>query len=183
MDHPTASTLESGLDDVRAAPGDDGRVALVVRRPAVGEREVVTEAELDPASGLVGDTWEDRPSRSRPDGSPHPDMQLTLMSVRVARLVAGDPDRVPLAGDQLYVDLDLSEANLPAGSRLQIGSAVVEVTAEPHRGCQKFTQRFGLAALRFVNSEAGGALRLRGANAKVVRGGTVRTGDPIRKVA
>jgi MOSC domain-containing protein YiiM len=182
MDHPSAATLEAGLDEIRGAPADDGRVELIVRRPAVGERELLAEAQLDPDRGLVGDTWGERSSRLTPDGSPHPDMQLTLMNARVARLVAGGVERSPLAGDQLYVDLDLSETNLPAGSRLQVGSAVVEITAEPHRGCQKFTQRFGLAALRFVNSDVGGALRLRGANAKVVAAGIVRTGDAIRKL-
>jgi MOSC domain-containing protein YiiM len=173
MDHPSAATLEAGLDDIRGAPADDGRVELIVRRPAMGERELLAEAQLDPARGLVGDTWIDR--------SPQRDRQLTLMNARVARLVAGGVERAPLAGDQLYVDLDLSEANLPAGSRLQVGSAVVEITAEPHRGCQKFTQRFGLAALRFVNSDVGCELRLRGANARVVVPGTVRAGDAIHK--
>jgi hypothetical protein len=182
MEHPTAATLEAGLDDIRSSPADVGRVELIVRRPAVGERDLVTEARLDCDRGLVGDTWIDRPSRQTADGSPHSDMQLTLMNARAARLVASGVERAPLAGDQLYVDLDLSEANLPPGSRLRIGSAVIEITAEPHRGCQKFTQRFGLAALRFVNSETGAALRLRGANAKVVAPGTIRTGDTVCKM-
>jgi MOSC domain-containing protein YiiM len=182
MEHPSAATLEAGLDDIRRSPDDGGRVELIVRRPALGEREVLEEAELDCDRGLVGDTWVERPSRQTPDGSPHPDMQLTLMNARAARLVAGSADRSPLAGDQLYVDVDLSVANLPPGSRLRIGGAVVEITAEPHRGCKKFTQRFGLAALRFVNSDVGAALRLRGANAKVVVAGTFRTGDAVRKI-
>lgn len=182
MQHPSAATLTAGLDDIRRSPADDGRVELIACRPAVGERAVVAEAELDPAQGLVGDTWRVRPSRSTGDGAPHPDRQLTLMNARAARLVAGGSERSPLAGDQLYVDLDLSEANLPAGSRLEVGTAIIEITAQPHRGCQKFTQRFGLDALRFVNSDVGAELRLRGANARVVVAGTVRRGDPIRKL-
>lgn len=182
MEHPTAKVLEAGLDDIRRSPSDDGRVELIVRRPAQNEREVVTEAELDCIVGLVGDTWQARPSRMTPDGSPHPDMQLTLMNARVAKLVAGGVDRAPLAGDQLYVDLDLSEANLPPGARIEIGTAVIEVTDQPHRGCKKFTARFGGDSLRFVNSAVGNELRLRGANAKVVTAGTVKAGDAIRKI-
>ncbi len=183
MHHPTATTLEAGLDDIRRSPSDGGRVELIVRRPAQNEREVLAEAELDCTVGLVGDSWQARSSRTTTDGSPDPDMQLTLMNARAATLVAGGIDRAPLAGDQLYVDLDLSEANLPAGTRLEIGTAVIEVTDQPHRGCKKFTERFGRDSLRFVNSAVGDELRLRGANAKVVVAGTVRTGDAIRKVS
>ena len=174
--------LEAGLDEIRSAPTDHGRVELVVRRPAVDEREVLSEAVLDPDEGLVGDTWRVRPSSTSADGGPHPDMQLNVMSARVAALVAGDLERWPLAGDQLYVDLDLSEATLPPGTRLGIGSAVIEITAQPHRGCAKFASRFGREALRFVNSAIGRELRLRGVNAKVVTGGTIRPGDVIRRV-
>ena len=182
MDHPTGVALEAGLDHVRAAPADQGRVELIVRRPAENEREVLAVAELDRDEGLVGDTWRARGSSRTPDGSAHPDMQLNLMSARVAQLVALEADRWQLAGDQLYVDLDLSEANLPAGARLELGSAVIEITDQPHRGCAKFAARFGRDALRFVNSAAGDELRLRGVNAKVVVAGTVRPGDEIRKV-
>lgn len=152
-----------------------------MRRPAVDEREVVAEAELDPGLGLVGDTWAGRSSRST--GGPDPDRQLTLMNARVIALIAADSRRWGLAGDQLYVDLDLGLANLPAGTRLAVGSAEIEVTAPPHTGCAKFSARFGVDALRFVNSRVGRALRLRGMNARVVRGGTVRPGDPVRKLA
>jgi MOSC domain-containing protein YiiM len=159
-------------------------VLLVVARPGSGERAVLTEAQLDPGVGLVGDTWAIRPSRQTADGGPHPGMQLTLMNARMTELVAGARDRWPLAGDQLYVDLDLSEANLPAGTRLAVGDggAVLELTAEPHTGCAKFTARFGLAATRLVGSREGRALRLRGANARVVAAGPVRPGDVLRKL-
>ena len=155
---------------------------LIVRRPAVDEREVLDEATLDAAEGLVGDTWKVRGSRRTPDGSAHPEMQLNIMNARAARLVAGDDDRRPLAGDQLYFDLDISVANLPPGTRLALGTAVIEVTPQPHTGCAKFARRFGEEALKFVNSDVGKQLRLRGMNAKVVVPGTVRAGDEVRKL-
>jgi hypothetical protein len=182
VEHRTATELEAGLDQIRGAPPDRGRVELVVRRPRVDEREVLGEAVLDPDNGLVGDSWRVRPSSRSADGGPHPDMQLNVMSSRVAALVAGDVERWPLAGDQLYVDLDLSEAALPPGTRLEVGSAVIQITEQPHRGCAKFAARFGREALRFVNSATGRELRLRGLNAKVLTGGIVRPGDIIRKV-
>jgi hypothetical protein len=181
MEHPTATALGDGLDDVRHSPPDHGRVDLIVRRPAENAREVLAEARLDRTQGLVGDTWRARPSGLTPDRSPHPDLQLTLMNSRVAALVAGGDERRPLAGDQLYVDLDLSEANLPPGTRLALGSAVIEISDKPHRGCAKFAARFGQEALRFVNSPVGRELRLRGVNARVVVSGTVRVGDAVRK--
>jgi hypothetical protein len=181
MEHPTAVTLEAALDDIRRSPSDQGRVHLIVRRPAENAREVISEARLDRDQGLVGDTWRVRPSNLTRDRSPHPDLQLTLMNCRVAALVAGGDERRPLAGDQLYVDLDLSEANLPPGTRLTLGSAVIEISDKPHRGCQKFADRFGQEALMFVNSAVGRALRLRGVNARIVVTGTVRLGDQIEK--
>ena len=182
MAHLTTADLESALDELRASPTDGGRVELVVRRPRVGEREVLDEGTLDVREGLVGDSWATRGSGRTDDGSAHPDMQLNVINARLSSLVAVDPDRRALAGDQLHVDLDLSEDNLPPGTRLALGSAVIEVTAQPHTGCAKFVERFGSDAMRFVNSEVGRQLRLRGLNAKVVVSGTVRPGDEIRKV-
>jgi len=175
--HLTTAELEAGLDHVRAAPRGAGRVELVVRRPAEGEREVLEAGDLDLEQGLVGDRWgHGRRGRQR-----NPDTMLTLTSARVADLVAaGERGRWPLAGDQLYVELDLSEEHLPAGTRLALGDAVVEITPPPHTGCKKYVQRFGLEAMKFVNSPEGRALRLRGANARVVEPGTVRPGDEIR---
>jgi hypothetical protein len=175
--------LEESLDDIRRAPADAGTVELIVARPAVDQRVVVTEARLDLKDGLDGDTWRARGSSRRPDGSANPEAQLTLMNARVAEAVAGERDRWPLAGDQLYVDLDISIANLPPGSRVQIGSAVIEFSAEPHTGCAKFIARYGVDAQKFVNSEVGRELRLRGANCRVVVPGTVRQGDLITKLA
>jgi len=183
MDHVDNETLEAGISEVRRAPTDEGRVELIVRRPAVDEREVLDEADLVEGEGLAGDTWRVRGSRRTPDGLANPAAQLTVMNARAAALIAGDKERWPLAGDQLYVDLDLSVENLPPGSRLAIGSAVVEVSPDPHTGCAKFNARYGEAALRFVNSTVGRELNLRGINARVITGGTVRTGDAIRKVS
>jgi hypothetical protein len=177
------SAVEYDLSDVRETPADAGVVELIVRRPAVEEREVVEEAELDPVEGLVGDCWSTRGSRSMPDGSSNPDAQLTLMNARVAALVAGDRERWPQAGDQLYVDFDLSIEATPPGTRLEIGTAVIEITALPHTGCGKFVRRFGVDAMKLVNSDVGRELSLRGVNAKVVTGGTVRAGDAIRRAA
>jgi MOSC domain-containing protein YiiM len=174
----TLADLEPGLDAVAASPGERGLVELIVRRPAVDEREVLDEATLDVVDGLVGDSWRARGGA----GGPNPGTQLTLMNSRTAALVAGPSERWPLAGDQLYVDFDLSEESLPPGTRLQVGDALVEVSAEPHRGCGKFAARFGVDALKLVNSTAGRALNLRGVNARVVEGGRVRAGDPITRV-
>ncbi len=174
--------LEAGLPEILAAPASEGTVELVVRRPAEGEREVLDEGVLDVHEGLVGDDWARRGSSQTSDGSAHPGMQLTLISTRVIALVAGDRDRWPLAGDQLYVDLDLRPENLPPGTRLRVGSAIVEVTEIPHTGCAKFTERFGPAAIRFVNGKSGRSLRLRGMYVRVVDGGTVRPGDSILKL-
>lgn len=177
----TVVDWDACLEEVRAAPSDGGVVDLIVRRPAVGEREELAVAELDPAVGLVGDTWRDRPSRSSPDGKAHPDKQITVMNARMAAVLAGDaPQRRALAGDQLYVDLDLSVDNVPPGTRLAFASgAVIEVSAAPHTGCGKFSKRFGPDAMKFVNSPVGKQLRLRGLNARVVQPGTVRLGDTI----
>jgi hypothetical protein len=171
--------LEAGLDHIRQSPRDNGPLLMIVRRPRVNQRELLTEAQLDCQEGLVGDNWRTKGSQSTADGSAHPDMQLTIMNARVADLVAQGAERWPLAGDQLYVDLDLSADNLPAGARLAIGSAVVEVTAVPHTGCRKFSARFGRNAMKFVNCRKD--LHYRGINAKVVEPGTIRVGDCVRK--
>lgn len=174
--------LDKSLDHIREAPADVGTVELIARRPAVDEREVLTEGWLDIRDGLAGDTWRVRGSGRTADGGPSLDAQLTLMSARAAEAIAGERERWALAGDQLYVDLDLSLTNLPPGSRVQIGSAVIEFSETPHTGCAKFSARFGVDALKFVNSPVGRELRLRGANCRVVVAGTVRPGDTIRKL-
>jgi len=180
--HLTTAELEAGLDEIRRAPKDAGTLELIVRRPRVDEREVLEEAELDLVQGLVGDSWRERGSSRTPDGSAHPDMQINVMNARAVALVAQGRERWPLAGDQLYLDMDLSRENLPAGTRLAIGDAVIEVTPQPHTGCKKFVSRFGAEAMKFVNTGVGRVLNLRGINARVVRGGVIRVGDVARKI-
>jgi hypothetical protein len=180
--HLTMEELEAGLDDIRRSPKDEGALELIVRRPSVGERESLAEGELDVAQGLVGDTWSTRGSRRSKDGLAHPEMQINIMNARVIALVAQERERWHLAGDQLFVDLDLSVENLPPGTRLAVGSAVIEVTPEPHTGCEKFVSRFGVDAMKFVNSPLGRQLNLRGINAKVVQPGVIRVRDVAKKI-
>lgn len=183
MPHLSATELEAGLEGIREAPADGGALKLIARRPEVEERELLDSGEFTVEGGLVGDCWPVRQSSRGPDGGPNPEAQVTLMGSRAAALVAGSPEHADWAwaGDQLYVDLDLSHENLPAGTRLEVGDAVLEITAEPHLGCGKFSKRFGVDALKFVNSEVGRELRLRGVNARVVQPGRVAIGDPVRK--
>ena len=177
-----AATLEAGLDHILRSPKDQGAIELIIRRPGVDQREELERAELDLSVGLVGDDWISRESTSTPDGSPNPGTQVTIMNARVIGLVAQERDRWSLAGDQFYVDLDLSPENLPPGTRLQLGSAVVEVSEIPHRGCAKFSGRFGADALRFVNTGVGRDHSFRGINTSVVVPGIVRPGDQIQKL-
>jgi MOSC domain-containing protein YiiM len=178
----TMEELEASLETMLDSPGEVGRLEMIVRRPGAGQREVLSEGVLDVNLGLVGDRWV---SHSRPGTRvelAHLDTQLTLMNSRVIAALAHGCERWPLAGDQLFVDLDLGAANLPAGTRLGIGQAVIEITAHPHTGCSKFAQRFGLAAMQFVNAPARKDLRLRGVNAKVIQPGVIRTGDAVRVI-
>jgi MOSC domain-containing protein len=180
--HLTTAELEEGLEAIRQAPKTEGVLEMIVRRPQVGEREILDAGELDVADGLVGDTWKLRGSSRTADGSPHPGMQLNIMSARAAALVAQEKGRWPLAGDQLFIDLDLSAANVPPTTRIAIGSAIVEVSEEPHTGCGKFMSRFGADAMKFVNSPIGRELGLRGINARVVQSGAIRVGDVVKRI-
>lgn len=178
----SAEALAAGLEEIRRSPKDVGPVKMIVRRPKMDEREVLSLGQLDITEGLVGDNWRRRGSSRTNDGSAHPDMQLNIMNSRVIALVATSEDRWPLAGDQIYMDLDLSKENLPAGTRLELGTAIIEVTEIPHTGCKKFVARFGLEAMKFVNSGLGKKLCLRGINARVVKSGTFKVGDTGRKL-
>jgi hypothetical protein len=171
--------FESAMRSVRSSPRGHGRIERIVRRPDEDRRESVGTARLDMVVGLEGDSWQARGSRSTPDGSADVRAQITLANVRVLAAIEPDPERWALAGDQLYVDYDLSEDHLPTGTRLAIGDAVLEVSDLPHRGCAKFSARFGSDALRWINSPTGRALRMRGMNARIVQAGTVRIGDAI----
>lgn len=180
--HTTKAELEAGLAHIAASPKERGTLELLVRRPQDDEREVLQTGELDLEVGLVGDNWLTRGSKRTADGSAHPEMQLNLMNARMIDLLTPSKEEWPLAGDQFYVDFDLSETNTPAGTRLAIGETVIEITPMPHNGCKKFAQRFGVEAVKFVNSDVGKALHLRGVCARVVKAGIVRQGDVIQKL-
>jgi hypothetical protein len=183
QEHRSLDELRAGLELIRESPLDDGVIELIVVRPGLDEREVVDEATLDPEHGLVGDNWAVRGSSSTDDGRSNPLKQVNFMNSRAIGLIAGAKERWPLAGDQFYVDLNLGHDNLPAGTRLAVGSAMVEITDPWHKGCEKFVARYGADALRFVRSPEGRELNLRGVHSTVVVAGTVRTGDVVRKVS
>jgi hypothetical protein len=183
MKHLSMTELESGIEYIRQSPKDSGILRMIARRPRDDEREVVESAELDLSEGLLGDNWRARGSKHMPDGSANPNAQITVMNARAIGLVAQEQERWSLAGDQLFIDMDLSDDNLPAGTRLAIGSAVIEVTAQPHTGCRKFSDRFGVDAMKFVNTPEGRRFHLRGINTRIVQGGTIRIGDVVRKLS
>lgn len=182
MPHLNTAELEAGLQEILASPKNSGELSMIVRRPKTNEREVIEQATLDIKEGLIGDNWLTRGCGATADGSAHPDMQLNIMNSRVIQLIAQSQEKWPLAGDQLFVDLDLSDSNLPPGTQLNLGDARIEVTAEPHTGCRKFAARFGADAMRFVNSELGKQLNLRGINAKAIVAGQIRKGDMLSKL-
>ena len=174
--------LEAGMDHIRQSPKNDGILKMIVRRPNVDEREALYEGELSTTEGLVGDTWKSRGSSHTANGSPSVNAQITIMNARAIALLAPDEEHWSLAGDQLYIDMDLSDDNIPPGTQLTIGSAIVEVSAQPHSGCKKFSSRFGVEAMKFVNSPEGKQLHLRGINTKVIQAGIIRVGDAVMKI-
>lgn len=171
-----------GLDRVKQSPKDDGVLELIVVRPRVDERVLVERCEVSSRLGVHGDNWALGCWRTLQDGSPHPDVQVAILNSRLIALVAREKSRWPLAGDNLYMDFDLSTDNLPAGQRLAIGTALLEIISEPHDGCGKFAERYGKEAVKFVNSPERKHLHLRGIYARVVKDGVVAVGDRVRKV-
>ena len=182
INHLTTPDLEAGLEQIRNSPKNQSVLDMIVSRPEEDAREIMELADLDVVVGLVGDTWQARPSARSGDGKAHPDMQITLMNSRVADLVAQSKERWPLSGDQLFADLDLSKTNVPPGTRISVGKAVLEATDQPHTGCKKFASRFGVDALKFISSPATEVLQLRGINLKVVEGGEIKPGDIVKKL-
>ena len=180
--HSSPEQLEAGLGEILGSPPLQGELKLIVQRPAVDQRNEVEAGRLDTEQGLIGDNWLSRGRPRSADTPPDPDTQLNIMNARVAALVARVPDRWQLAGDQLYVDLDLSDENLPPGTKLTLGTAIIQVTAVPHTGCKKFAQRFGWDAMKFVNTETGRQHNLRGINARVVQSGDIQVGGAIEKL-
>jgi MOSC domain-containing protein YiiM len=174
MKHLTTEEIEAGINKILQSPKDNGVLNLIVRRPQEDEREVLEKGELDIEKGLVGDDWL--------TGDGNTETQIAIMNSRIIDLIAQDKDRWKLAGDQLFIDLNLTDENLPHGTKLQIGSAILEITPKPHNGCKKFVERFGLDAMKFVNSSVGKQFHLRGIYAKVVQSGTIRAGDAVKKI-
>lgn len=171
------------MDWVLAAPDTVGRVEALVVRPAVDQRVSHTQVMFSLEQGVIGDNWLTSCWKKLPGGESDPEVQVAIMNARMIEVLTRDRSRWPLAGDQLFVDFDLSVGNLAVGERLQVGATVLEITAEPHRGCSKFKKCFGPEAMAFVNSSLGDAHRLRGVYAKIVSAGEVRVGDDIRKVS
>ena len=180
--HLSPEEIDAGVENIKQAPSDNGALQMIVRRPWADGREVVTEAKLDTTNGLEGDNWKKRGSSHTPDHSADLEAQITLMSSRVIDLLTSEKELWQLAGDQLFVDLDLGIENLPPHSQIQIGSAILEISAKPHTGCKKFSGRFGVDALAFISTPLGKSLRMRGVNAKVIQAGEIHVGDVVKKL-
>jgi MOSC domain-containing protein YiiM len=180
--HMSLAELENGLPEILRSPKERGVLRAIVIRPETDARASLPQCELSPELGVHGDNWAKGCWMSLPDGRPHPDVQVTLMNARAIALIAQEEARWPLAGDNLFVDLDLSEDNLPPGTRLAVGSTLLEITEVPHKGCKKFAARFGVDATRFVNSREGLRLHLRGIYARIAERGVVAVGDPVEKL-
>ena len=170
--HLSSADLDARLRALPGAPKDAGRLALIVCRSSEGVRETPERVHLSAEEGVPGDGWGRRTPR-------RPEAQLAVMRRDVAELIAnGQP--LTTFGDNLFVELDISAANLPVGSRLRMGGAIVEVTPLPHDGCGKFKGRFGSDALRFVNAKPTRDQNLRGIYWRVVESGEVAVGAPIQ---
>ncbi len=174
--------LQLGLDKIISSPKQIGTVKMIVSRPKIGIRKIQEMAELDKDLGLIGDNWHDRDSSNMQDKSADIETQLTIMNSCVIALITQNCDQWPLAGDQLYIEMDISKNNLPPGSLLKLGNALLKISKKPHTGCKKFSERFGLDALKFVSSRQGRELSLRGINTSIIKSGMVQTGDKVMKV-
>ena len=180
--HLSLEELREGLSGIMQSPQDRGLLRAIVIRPETDARVSLQQCQLSPEGGVHGDNWARGCWMSLPDGRPHPDVQVTIMNARTIALIAHDEARWPLAGDNLFVDLDLSGENLPPGTRLTVGAALLEITAVPHKGCRKFAERYGVDATRFVNSRNGLRLHLRGIYARIVEPGLITVGDAVAKL-
>lgn len=180
--HLTRDELQAGLPHILASPQDDGLLEAIVIRPEHGVRQELQSCEISLAGGTHGDHWAKGCSKTTENGKPHPDVQICIMNSRCIAHIAQARERWALAGDNLFMDLDLSPENLPVGQRLRIGTAVIEITDTVHAGCASFAERYGQSAVVFVNARKGSALRLRGVYARVVVDGLVSAGDRVAKV-
>lgn len=180
--HLCRAELEAGLPEILASPKDDGVVEAIVIRPSHGARRDVQSAEVSLAGGVHGDHWARGCHMQTMEGRPHPDVQICIMNARCIAHIAGERANWPPAGDNLFLDLDLGHDNLPAGQRLALGTAQIEITEIPHTGCDQFIAQYGRDACVFVNTGPGKRNRLRGVYARVVRDGRISVGDRVRKI-
>lgn len=174
VEHLTTEQIETGMSNVLTSPQDRGKLEAIVIRPEQNQREYREAVHLSPEGGVEGDRWATSKGDLR--------AQVSLMNARLLRLIAREDERMSLAGDNLIVDLDLSETNIPAGQKLAVGEALIEVTDLTHTGCSKFAERYGADAVRYINAAERRSLRLRGFYARVLKAGTVRVGDVVQKV-
>ncbi len=180
--HRTMEELKAGLPDIVASPADNGSLAAIVVRPDYGMRLDVQSRKISLAGGVEGDRWATACWRTLPDGSSNPDVQVCIMNSRCISLIAGEREAWPMAGDNLFIDMDLSPGNIAPGQKLAVGETIIEITDIPHTGCQKFIDRYGRHACVFVNTGEGKKLKLRGIYAQVVKDGTVNVGDRVTKI-
>ena len=182
IEHPSLDILEAGLEHIRNSPTDNGLLHMIVVRPEKKQRSTPEHCLLSSKGGAEGDHWAKGCWKSLPDGSPDPDVQITIMNSRCLELISSSPSQWPLAGDNLIADLDLGVHNLKPGQKLSVGTTILEITAVPHTGCDNFKVRFGLDSLKFVSTKAGKELRLRGIYARIIQDGEIRIGDRLKKV-
>jgi hypothetical protein len=182
MNYKTKSILDAGLAHIQASPADQGKLDMIVVRPSKRQRATPNHVHLSARGGVEGDHWAMGCWKSLPDGSPDPSVQVAIMNSRCLDLISPTKAAWALAGDNLIIDLDLSTQNLIAGQRIEIGTAMLEITAVPHNGCALFKDRFGTDALKFISAPSSRQLRLRGVYAKVIQDGDVLIGDIVKKV-
>ena len=180
--HLTMAELEDGFPEIIRSPKDNGRLEGIVVRPARGKRQELRTSDVSFDGGVHSDLWAKACWKSTEDGRPHPDVQICIMNARCIALIAQERGNWAPAGDNLFIDLDLSPDNLPPGQRLAIGTAIIEITDTPHNGCAKFIGRYGRDAGIFVNGRLGKRHRLRVVYARVIRDGTVTVDDVVTKV-
>jgi len=182
MVHKDLEALQNGFEHIKRSPTDQGTLELIVIRPEEDQRKELENGILDETQGLIGDNWASRGSSKTTDGSAHPGMQINIMNSRIINLITAEKSDWKVAGDQLFVDFNLNKDNVPAGTQLSIGDAILEVTSVPHTGCKKFSERFGVEALKFISTPEGRQWQLRGINARVVKSGKIKVGETITKI-
>lgn len=174
----TRAVLDAALPFVLAAPRDDAPIALLCTRPALGQRAFPASIRLTKAEGIPGERWLTQSWLRLPDGRPDPRNQVSLLPSRVMDIAWQNRDTAPHPGDPIVADLDMTEANLPVGTLIGVGSAVLRVSDVPNLGCVKWKVRYGSDALAWVAADP--ALRLRGVLCSVEQDGEVTLNDRLQ---